>query len=71
MCTSCRNTAMLFSPVLALGGLLSRPPQAFSRRDNKSGVRTIIPTPLEAAHTSIDFPIDYCQENRYNGFGAQ
>ena len=46
-------------------------PRRRSHQDNKSGAGVCIPTPPKLRTQAIDFPIDYCRENRYNGLWAQ
>ena len=51
---------------------LPRPPRAsWTVETTKAAQGTIIPTPLKLRTQAIDFPIDYCRENRYNGLWAQ
>ena len=74
-CTTLQPSSIYLDIVLdvpPLGVGPSRPPRAsWTVETTKAAQGTIIPTPLKLRTQAIDFPIDYCRENRYNGLWAQ
>ena len=63
------SLSALISTVLALGGGPVSGPRRLFRRDNKSGAGAIIPTPLEATHTPLIFPLIIARKTVIMDFG--